>query len=52
MPAAPSKKQILTYLLLVFLFSSVFYFLILRAGSLGSGGGLYTRGQIGYSLYG
>jgi CAAX protease family protein len=42
--AATSRKQILTYLLFVILFSSVFYFLILRAGSLGSGGGLYVRG--------
>jgi membrane protease YdiL (CAAX protease family) len=32
------------YLLFVFLFSSLFYFLILRAHSLGAGGGVYTLG--------
>jgi len=32
------------YLLLVFLFSSVFYFLILRAHTLGAGGGLFVTG--------
>jgi uncharacterized protein len=32
------------YLLFVFLFSSVFYFLIVRAHSLSGGGGLYTVG--------
>jgi len=34
----------MTYLLLVFAFSSVFYFLILRAHRLGAGGGLYVTG--------
>ncbi len=43
MPSS-SKKQILTYLVSVFLFSSIFYFLILRAGSLRSGGRLYVLG--------
>jgi membrane protease YdiL (CAAX protease family) len=42
--AATSRKQIVTYLFLVFLFSSAFYFLILHAGTLGAGGGLYVRG--------
>ena len=41
---ASSKKQIVTYILLVLLFSSVFYFLILHAGTLGAGGGLFVRG--------
>ncbi|HVO60140.1 MAG TPA: type II CAAX endopeptidase family protein [Terriglobales bacterium] len=39
-----SRKQVITYIALVFLFSSVFYFLILRSGSLRSGMGLYVRG--------
>ena len=42
--AAASKKQIVTYILLVLLFSSIFYFLILHAGTLGAGGGLFVRG--------
>jgi membrane protease YdiL (CAAX protease family) len=37
-------KQIITYVLLVFAFSSVFYFLMLKAHSLGAGGGLYVLG--------
>src|SRR5581483_7983949 len=41
---ATSKKQIVIYLVLLFLFSSVFYFLILHAGTLRAGGGLYVRG--------
>ena len=40
---ATSKKQIVAYVLLLFLFSSVFYFLILHAGTLRAGGGLYVR---------
>jgi hypothetical protein len=44
MERATSKRQILTYLVLVFLFSSVFYFLILHAGNLRGGSGLYVRG--------
>ena len=44
MMAATSKQQILTYVVFVFLFSSVFYFQILHAGSLGAGGGIYVRG--------
>jgi len=39
---ARSRIQVLTYLVLVFLFSSIFYFLILRAGGLRSGGGVYV----------
>jgi len=39
-----SRKQVVTYLVFVFLFSSVFYFLILRAGSLRSSMGLNVRG--------
>jgi membrane protease YdiL (CAAX protease family) len=39
-----SRRQVITYLLLVFAFSSVFYFLILRAHRLGAGGGLYVLG--------
>jgi membrane protease YdiL (CAAX protease family) len=39
-----SRQQILTYLVLVFAFSSVFYFLTLRAHSLGAGAGLYVFG--------
>jgi uncharacterized protein len=42
--ATSSNKQIVTYVLLVLLFSSVFYFLILHAGTLGAGGGLFVRG--------
>jgi membrane protease YdiL (CAAX protease family) len=37
-------KQVITYLVFLFLFSSIFYFLILRAGSLRSGMGLNVRG--------
>jgi uncharacterized protein len=39
-----SRQQVLVYLLLVFAFSSVFYFLILRAHKLGAGGGVYELG--------
>ena len=39
-----SRAQVATYLLLVFAFSSVFYFLVLRAHTLGAGGGLYVVG--------
>lgn len=39
-----SATQIVTYLLLVFCFSSIFYFLILRAHRLGAAGGLYVIG--------
>jgi membrane protease YdiL (CAAX protease family) len=41
---ARSRVQVLTYLVLVFAFSSVFYFLILHSGSLGNGRGLYVLG--------
>jgi uncharacterized protein len=39
-----SRRQIVTYLLLVFAFSSLFYFLILRAHRLAAGGGVYVLG--------
>lgn len=39
-----SRVQVLIYLVLVFAFSSVFYFLILHSGSLGNGRGLYVLG--------
>ncbi len=41
---APSRRQVLTYLFFVFLFSSFFYFLIIRARQLGAGGGIYVSG--------
>jgi membrane protease YdiL (CAAX protease family) len=39
-----SRQQVDNYLLIVFAFSSVFYFLTLRAHVLGAGGGLYVFG--------
>ena len=39
-----SRRQIAEYLFFLALFSGVFYFLILRSHSLGSGGGLYVLG--------
>jgi uncharacterized protein len=39
-----SRTQVGMYVGFVFLFSSVFYFLMLRAHSLGGGGGLYVTG--------
>ncbi len=42
--AGGARRQVLIYLLLVFAFSSVFYFLILRAHKLGAAGGLYVVG--------
>lgn len=39
-----SRVQVLTYLIIVFAFSSFFYFLILHSGSLGNGRGLYVLG--------
>jgi membrane protease YdiL (CAAX protease family) len=42
--ARNSRGQALMYVGFVFLFSSVFYFLMLRAHSLGGGGGLYVTG--------
>src|SRR5581483_2792772 len=44
MPSTESRPAVLTYLLLVFLFSSVFYALILTSRHLGAGGGLYVVG--------
>jgi membrane protease YdiL (CAAX protease family) len=42
--AAKSRVQVAQYLLLVFAFSSFFYFLVLRSGSLGYGRGMYVLG--------
>jgi uncharacterized protein len=42
--ARSSRQQVATYLGLVFPFSSLFYFLILRAQTLRAGGGLYVVG--------
>ncbi len=39
-----SRSQVGMYLLFVFLYSSVFYFLILHAHTLGAGSGLYVTG--------
>jgi len=39
-----SSQPILIYLVLVFAFSSVFYFLVLKAHTLGAAGGLYVLG--------
>ena len=39
-----SRVQVLTYLVILFAFSSFFYFLILHSGSLGNGRGMYTLG--------
>jgi membrane protease YdiL (CAAX protease family) len=41
---ASSRRQVVTYLFFVFLFTSLFYFLIIRAKQLGAGGGLYVTG--------
>lgn len=41
---ARSRVQIITYLIFLFAFSSCFYFLILRAGGLRAGGGVYVLG--------
>jgi membrane protease YdiL (CAAX protease family) len=41
---ASSRRQVLTYVLFVLLFSSVFYFLVIRAKHLGAGVGLYVVG--------
>ena len=42
-----SRGQALMYVGFVFLFSSVFYFLLLRAHSLTGGGGRTQRGSCG-----
>ena len=39
-----SRAQVVMYLVFVFLFSSIFYFLMLRGHSLAGGGGLYVTG--------
>lgn len=36
------RRQLFTYLVLVFGFSSIFYFLIIKSGHLGSAGGMYV----------
>jgi uncharacterized protein len=41
---ARSRVQVLIYLVIVFAFSSFFYFLILHSGNLGNGRGLYVLG--------
>lgn len=41
---AKTRRQVATYLLLVFAFSAVFYLLILRSGKLGGAGGQYVVG--------
>ena len=43
-PPRGSRRQVMIYLLITFAFSSVFYFLILRAHKLGAGGGIYVVG--------
>ena len=43
-PPRSSRMQVLIYLVLVFAFSSLFYFLILHSGSLGNGRGMYVLG--------
>lgn len=40
----PSRRQVLTYLFFVFLFSSCFYFLIIWSRHLGAGAGYYVLG--------
>ncbi len=42
--AADVRKGILTYLVLTFGLSSIFYYLIISAGTLSAGGGLYVLG--------
>ena len=41
---ASSRRQIVTYLFLVLLFSSVFYFFIIKAHQIAGGGGVYVVG--------
>ena len=43
-PPRSSRKPVLIYLVLVFTFSSLFYFLILHSGSLGNRRGMYVWG--------
>lgn len=43
-PPRSSRMQVLIYLVLVFAFSSLFYFLILHSGSLSNGRGMYVLG--------
>jgi membrane protease YdiL (CAAX protease family) len=44
MPTGQFRKQLVTYLVLTFAFSSIFYFLIIKSGHLGSAGGAYVVG--------
>jgi len=41
-----SRRQVATYLVLLFAFSSVFYFLVLRAHTLSAGAGLFVTGIV------
>lgn len=43
-PPRSSRTQVLIYVVLVFAFSSLFYFLILHSGSLSNGRGMYVLG--------
>jgi len=38
------RKQLATYLLLTLVFSSIFYFLIIKSGHLSAANGMYTLG--------
>ncbi len=42
MSTADFRKQLVSYLALVFAFSSIFYFLIIKSGHIGAGGGVYV----------
>ncbi len=44
MPINPFRRQLFTYLFLVLVLSSIFYFLIIKSGHLGSAFGLYVTG--------
>ena len=44
MSSNENRKQVLTFLVLTLAFSSIFYFLIIKSGHLGSGSGLYVLG--------
>jgi membrane protease YdiL (CAAX protease family) len=43
---ASSRRQVVTYVFFVFLFTSLYYFLVIRAKQLGAGGGLYVTGAM------
>jgi membrane protease YdiL (CAAX protease family) len=44
MPSDDDRRAVPIYVVLTFAFSSVFYFLIIRSGHLGAGGGAYVTG--------